>query len=315
MGLGAEGAGIWVSPRRLWLPTLGDTSSLLSVCAQGRGCVPIASQETCAPPSCPGGGPVLVADRDLAPVGDFPRDREGYSRELESIRASPQYAAVHPYLVEHPDHYAHLENVRRSEEAAARERSRHSESTRWTSPYRDGDRLELSLSASVASLVEADGTYWGGTAGAAYVFLLDANDADDQGDEGIFNLLFGDTLGGELRVHFLYRVDTQQEAEWITAIGFSPLLVNRFEQSIVRLPTLMGTVMPEVGLILRADRDPTWYVGWSLPFSLLVGHDVAFDIAARIFLVDEWIELAPEDESTEDPAEAIVMLSAGFRMP
>ena len=77
-----------------------------------------------------------------------------------------------------------------------------------------------------------------------------------------------------------------------------------------------GPTIPELGVIFRSDRDPTWYASWELPFSFLIDHDVAFDVAARFFVVDEWIELpddAPED--SDDPAEIILMLSAGFRLP
>ncbi len=130
------------------------------------------------------------------------------------------------------------------------------------------------------------------------------------------NFFMGDLLGAEVRAHFLYRADTVQEAEWITAVGISPVFSNRAGESIVRVPTYIGTVLPELGVIFRADRDPTWYAAWELPFSFLLDHDVAFDLVGRFFVVDEWIELpndAPED--SEDPAELIFMLNAGFRLP
>ncbi len=156
----------------------------------------------------------------------------------------------------------------------------------------------------------------GGTASFSYVFLLEDDDSDEDGaDDVIQNIFFGDTLGADLRVHFLHRVDAAQEAQWITAVGIAPALYNRFEHSVVRLPTFFGTAIPELGIILRADRAPTWYAAWSAPFSFLLTHDLALDVAARLFLVDDWIPKPDDEEDASDPVEVIGQLSIGLRLP
>lgn len=269
----------------------------------------MVDSEGCAVPTCPGSGMVYRVDRGLASVDDWPSDIEGFHRARERLQADPTLAGLP--LGEHPD-FADWERARRDEER------RRGADVRWVSRHReDADRLELSFGGTVGTLAQTPGTYLGATAAADWVFLIDAGDArDNDEEEAMLNFLFGDTLGAGLRAHFLYRADSAQAAEWITAVGVSATLLNRFEQSVLRLPTYLGTVLPEVGAVFRSDRAPTWYIAWDLPFSVLLDHDLALDIVARVFLVDDWIELpddAPPD--AEDTVETILTLGVGFRLP
>lgn len=311
--LEGELPGVWISSRALYTPL--DASAALSVCAEP-GCAPVGERRTCAPPECPGHGTLLVVARDVALVPPFPRDYGGYTRELDALRNDPRLASLAPHLVTHPEHAAREEQASRAREAQSREESRYRESVRWVSGHRHRERLELSLLGSIATLAEAGGSYAGVTATGSFGFLLrerDANEDDDK-DALLLGILVGDVLGAELRAHWLQRLDASQEAAWMVAVGVGPLLANRFERSVVRLPTMMGVLMPEVGAIFRADRDPTWYVGWSAPFSFLVTHDVAIDVTPRVLVVDEWIP-KPHPDAEDDPAEVVFMLSAGLRLP
>ncbi len=309
MWLSGDAPGVWITPRRIWAPAAQEP---LSACGAGR-CLPIVDRASCEVPECPGGGMTFAVAEDLVPVGAFPRDYGGYTQEVERLRADARLSGLG--LSSHPEESARAEQRRREEEARRREEQRHREPVRWVSAHRERDRLELSLFGSVATLAEAGGSFAGGTATLSLVFLLDDDESDetDRGDT-IMNVFFGDTMGADLRVHFLYRLDAAQEAEWITAVGVAPALGNRYADSAVRLPTFFGTLLPELGMILRADRSPTWYAAWSAPFSFLASHDLAIDLAARVFVVDDWIP-KPDVEDADDPVEAIFMLSAGFRLP
>lgn len=312
MWLGGQAPGVWIGPRQLWAPTAGEQA--LSACAPAGGCAPIVERTSCAAPACPGSGAVLVVAEEVA-VAAFPQDYDGFTRELEALRADPRLAALHPYLSTHPEHSERESARARHEEARRREERRHAESVRWVSEHRRGDRFELSLSGGAATLEHAGGAFLGGTAGLALAFWVDDDDADESDDEDtILNIFLGDTLGAELRVHFLHRVDGGQEAEWFTAVGIAPVLTNRFERSVVRLPTFFGTIAPELGVMFRADRDATWYVAWTMPFSFLITHDLALDLVPRLFVVDDWIP-KPDPDADSDPAELVFMLSAGFRIP
>jgi len=311
MSLQGESIGVWLSSDLVFST---GAAAPLSACASG-GCAPIVSSEACAPPACPGTGFVHRVGRSIADVSDWPSDVDGYQREHEQLLADPVFAGFG--LSNHPDYAEWQRRHQREERARRREERRHEEDVRWVSRHReDGERFELSLNGDVATLTETPGTYLGATAGVGLLYYADANDAEDEEDDFVLNFFVGDTVGLEMRAHFLYRVDTAQEAEWIAAVGLSSVFANRFSESIVRIPTYIGTALPEVGLMLRSDRSPTWYVAWDVPFSFLVDHDLAIDLNARVFVVDEWIEL-PSDapEGTEDPAEVILMLSAGFRLP
>ncbi|HJL19971.1 MAG TPA: hypothetical protein RMH99_30180 [Sandaracinaceae bacterium LLY-WYZ-13_1] len=305
MSLQAESPAIWLADDRVFGPA---GTEFLSACAAGRGCAPVVSHQACEPPACPGHGWVLRVTEQVADVPDWPTDVEGYQRALSALTDAPRLASLG--LQEHPD-------AARWRRETRDERRRHEQSVRWVSRHRDGDRLELSLGGAVATLGETPGTWVGATLAADYVFLHRARDSDER-DLGVTvaDVLVGDQIGASLRVHFLYRLDDTQEAEWITAVGISDAIQNRYETSAVRLPTFSGTLAPELGVILRADRDPTWYIAWDAPFSFLIHHDVAIDVAPRVMLIDDWIgppEDAPEDAS--DPVEVIVMVGAGLRLP
>ncbi len=312
MSIAGESAGVWLSGDRVF----GPNGAFLSACAPGHGCAPVVATEACAAPACPGSGSVYRVDRSIARVGDWPTDVEAYEREREVLAADPAIAAL-GIVTPHPDHAAWQSRRADRDRALERERRRHAEPVRWVSDHReDGERWELALSGAVATLTETPGTWLGGTASLGLVYYVDADDAEDEEDEFIMNFFMGDVVGAELRAHFLYRADTDQEAEWITAVGVAPVMANRAGDTVVRVPTYVGTVLPELGVILRPDRGATWYAAWELPFSFLVDHDLAIDVAARFFVIDEWVEPpadAPED--AEDPAEIILMLGAGFRLP
>ena len=313
LGLAGESPAVWIAPDRAWVPS---TTAYLSACAPGRSCAPVVSRDACAPPACPGRGVALTVAEGAAPVGDLPTDHDGYQRELEALRADPRSAPIRGSLSDHPDHADHERDARRQRESDERERRRRAEDPRWVSRYRDGDRWEAGASATVATLARGHGTWVGATASLGLGFQLRANDADEgDEEETFFNALIGDTFGLALRVHVLNRVDAQDQAgRWIGAVGLGPLVANRYERSVVRLPTVVGVAIPEVGAILRGDEDVQLYAAWSLPFSFLLTHEMALDVTARMMLVDGWGELpadAPEGESP--PSELIFGLSAGLR--
>lgn len=311
LSLAGESPAVWLSGDRVF----GPSGQFLSACAAGAGCAPVIETFACAPPTCPGAGAVHRVDRSIARVPDWPVDVDGYERERELLSADPALAALG--LSTHPDYSAWITRRDERNRAEERERLRHAEPVRWVSDHReDGERWELGLSGAVATLVETPGTWLGGTASLGLVYYVDADAAEDEGDEFLLNFFAGDVMGLEARTHFLYRADGGQEAEWITAIGMRPVFANRVADTVVRAPTYLGLVLPEFGVILRPDRAATWYASWEAALSFLVAHDAAVDVAARVFVIDEWVELAPDSpEDAEDPAEVVLMLSAGLRLP
>ena len=304
--LAREAPGVWLGHDRIYGP---DGYEPLSACGAG-GCAPVVRSERCRPPECPGLGRVYRVARDVGEVSDWPTDVEGYTRELGLLESASELR-----LEPHPQHVLYELEQRRRERADERERARHAESLAWISHLRSrADRIELSFSADVATFVETPGTYLGASAAIDFTFLLDSRDAlVEDGERWVLSSFLGDQLGGGFRAHVLYRLDSAQEAEWTIALGIGPLFVNRVSDSVVRVPSILGIVAPEMGLILRADRDPTWYAAWAAPFSLLLDHDTALDLVARVFFIDDW--LLPPAEGEEDPAEIILMLSAGVRLP
>lgn len=312
MSLFGEAPGVWVAPNQIYAASEAD---YISACAPGRGCARVVEATSCRAPRCPGAGSLHTVAENLAEVSLWPTDHDGHHHELELLRRDPRLADLP--MSDHPDHEAWEARRERAEAAGRDERLRHEESVRWVSRHRDeGERLELAFGTSIATLSETGGVYAGASASAGLVYLLDSHDAAAEDDEAVWNFFFGDVLGAELRAHFLYRLDGTQAAEWMTLVGVGPVLENRFEHSVVRIPTYIGLLLPEFGVALRADRDATWYVAWSAPLRLLVHHDLAVDFVGRVFVVDEWEELAPTaPEDAADPVEVIVALSVGLRLP
>jgi len=302
--LDLEHPGVWLSADRIY----GPGRDFLSACSSS-GCAPVVERHPCHAPECPGSGQVHTVARPVASIGDWPTDVEGFTRERQAILEDSELSRLPTSA--HPAHGAWAR-------ARERERARHEQSVRWVSPHRsDGERWELALGANVGTMAHAPGTWLGATASLNLVYYVPSHEADDSNeDDGFLGFMLGDTFGPELRTHFLYGADTTQAAEWVVAVGLTLVSGNRFEESVVRLPTFIGTVFPEIGVIFRSDQDATYYLGWDVPFSFLVDHDLAFDLAARVLLVPGWRELpadAPED--AVDPTEAIFLLNAGFRLP
>lgn len=304
MSLTAEAPAVWLGPDRVFGPAGAE---VISACASR--CAPIVSHTACAPLACPASGAVYRVATPVARVSDWPTDVGGYTRELDALRADGRVAALG--LSGHPDERAWRE-ARREDEA------RRAEGPRWVTEHRErGDRLELSIGAAVATLLETPGSWVGGTMAADWIFLHRARDSDERdSDDSLIDAMVGDQIGASLRAHFLHRVDGGQEAEWIAAVGVGDAFYNRYERSVLRLPSFSSIVAPELGVILRSDRDATWYIAWDAPVSILLDHDVALDITPRLFIVDDWIPLptdAPED--ADDPAELIFSIGVGLRLP
>lgn len=313
MSVTSQSPGVWLASDRIWSPS---AETFLSACGPD-GCAPVLDREACAAPECPGGGFVNRVAQGLADVPGWPTDYDGYRNASTALRNEPSLAALSAHFVPHPEHDERSRAAADRDEADELERRRHEESVRWVSRHREGDRVELALSADLATLADAGGSYAGGTASLGYVYLMHHRDAREDGGSGWMpTLLFGDVLGAELRVHALARLDEGQAARWMVAVGARPVLANRFEDSVLRMPSYWDLFMPEFGVIARDDMDTTWYVAWETPFSILLDHDVALDIAARVYVVDEWIELpADAPDEAEDPAEVILSLSVGMRLP
>ncbi|MEC7520834.1 MAG: hypothetical protein VYE22_13255 [Myxococcota bacterium] len=304
LSLQAEVPAIWIAPDRAFSRAGADP---VSACAER--CAPVVEEIACAPPACPGTGSIYRVAAPIARVSGWPTDVAGYSAELDALRGDPRVQLLG--LQSHPGEGAWREATRDEE-------ARHAEDPRWVSEHRErGDRLELSIELAVATLAETPGTWVGGSVAADWIFLHRARDSDERDfGDSLVDAIVGDQIGASLKAHFLYRADRGQEAEWIAAIGIGDALYNRYERTVVRLPTFSSIVGPELGLMLRSDRDPTWYIAWDAPVSILLDHDVALDITPRFFVVDDWIPLptdAPED--ADDPAELIFQIGVGLRLP
>lgn len=111
---------------------------------------------------------------------------------------------------------------------------------------------------------------------------------DDTTFEGAYvDTVFGESFGLDARVHLLLAADSPVGAPTLWLFGLTPCAYNyvgsETRTSRVRAPTVLGLILPEVGLAVRSGGPRSLYLAWSAPFAFLL-HD-AIALEARPTLV------------------------------
>lgn len=60
------------------------------------------------------------------------------------------------------------------------------------------------------------------------------------------------------------------------------LLTNRVDETAIRVPTVLGAIVPEMGAVFHRDGTSGAYVMWCLPFTLLLASNLALDLRPRV---------------------------------
>ena len=182
--------------------------------------------------------------------------------------------------------------------------------TEWVDDDDDGLHIEVSHSIGMGAIFSEQPPSFAGTVEIGLVGYLDRSFARDSNP--IPGLMIGDTLGLAARMTVLAN-GSQSNTAWAVAVGGSPIILDRLAGEIVRLPTLLGVMAPEVGVILRSLTEPALYLAWELPFALRMDDHVAVDIAVRVYAIDDW--LAPRiEEPGVEPWEIMTTVSMGVRL-
>ncbi|MGE0785946.1 MAG: hypothetical protein AB7S26_09680 [Sandaracinaceae bacterium] len=173
---------------------------------------------------------------------------------------------------------------------------------RFNADDRAGPGWAISAHALAAHTLEEQRWFVGGSLSAMLTLSLDMDGADEH-RHGALNGLLGDSFGLALRGHFFGRVDRGADASYAVAIGGQLVLVNALGGGDVRIPSLAGLVSPEVGVMIRSDRDPSFYFAWHAPFALLLESWFSLEARVSIFLIEDW--------RTVQGTEAMVAISIG----
>lgn len=97
--------------------------------------------------------------------------------------------------------------------------------------------------------------------------------------------LVGDTTGLDLRWRWFAYADEQGTLGFGTTLGVAPVLLNALGSSRVRVPSLIGLILPEFGVMFRTASPPRPYLAFSLPVAWRVGSGVFLDatVTALVF--------------------------------
>lgn len=258
---------VLVASDRAWLPgTEGEAP--LSVCAGDR-CRAVRAIEQCEVPRCPGPGRVAILAGGVADVPDYPTDRGGFDRERDAIVRDAELGALAGWM-------GYLPEVPRTPPPE------------W---YTDDDRRtvrwELSLAVGASYLANTDVGAGELVLGGGIRFPIDWGTSED---DDFLGVMLGSSMGADLRVHVIPNLRGQTFDEYAVAIGVAPTFAMIPGGDIVRLPSIWGLIVPEIGGIARGDRDAALYMQWNLPVAFLLDAHAALEARATVMMIDDWVE-------------------------
>lgn len=100
----------------------------------------------------------------------------------------------------------------------------------------------------------------------------------------------GESLGIEARAHAWFPWSASGGASTVIALGvaatFDNFLGVRSETSRVRVPAVLGAVLPEIGAAVRTSGQVGFYLAWSIPVAVLVSRSVALELHPSAYLID-----------------------------
>ena len=242
----------------------------VSVCAD-EVCARVVEVQTCEAPECPGPGRLLVLERGVRSVSAFPTGVEEFQEEIASMSADPVLSALATRFSQHPDY-----DPNAGSDAA------------------HGWSLHFGFAVEAATRGDGGGLLFGG---AGEIGLRLGMDPDD----GMFESFIGDRATLVVRGGYLLPT-LPQRSEGLGFVGASLELENRIADSSFQVPSALSLVLPELGVLLRAEDGPSFYARFSLPVKIVVGD--ALGVEARF----EWT-LA--ERANGDGVESIIGVSIG----
>lgn len=101
----------------------------------------------------------------------------------------------------------------------------------------------------------------------------------------ILQTAFGNAWGVDLRLNaFGATHGSTTLAAGVAFVATHALVTNGWSAR-VRLPSVLGIAVPEVGLATRPGRDPALYASWSAPFAFLTSRTFALEVEPRAFII------------------------------
>lgn len=189
----------------------------------------------------------------------------------------------------------------------------HATDDEWGSGEESGGHLEISHQIGLGAIWTEQPPYFTGSVEVALVAYLEREMARDDRDEPlVFGLVLGDTIGLAPRAMILAN-GSDVAAPWAAAVGGGLVFRNRIADSAVRVPTILGSLLPEIGAMFRAATAPAFYLAWEAPFSIRMDRRVAMDVVFRVYAIDDWLSRRVEEPNV-DPWNYVLTVGLGVRL-
>jgi hypothetical protein len=273
-----QAIGVWVRDDIAWTPEhraddeMPPSMQAKLVC-DGQTCARVLVRVRCYKPECPDQGSLLVLDRKLGAHGPWPRERVAWERLMIELASDPELerllpgAPIFPELprVPTPPPERRLGMARSDsrafypEIAAAAEGALLPRAETWLA----GPSLRLALRKTHP----VQDTTWGGHIGEAVA---------------------GDGWGLDLRFKLLRELDTERSRTFLSA-GAAIAAENAIGRSTtdgrLRVPSVIGLVLPEVGAAAFLEEPVRLYTSHGLPFYFLLTQAFALEMRPAFTLV------------------------------
>lgn len=183
----------------------------------------------------------------------------------------------------------------------------------WGSGREEGLHLEIAHLIGMGAIMTEDPPYFAGTLELAFVAYLDDEIARDNREESFWwGFFIGDTMGFAPQAMVIAN-GSDVAAPWATAVGGGLVFQNRLVGGPVRVPSILGSLLPSIGAIFRAHTATAFYLCWEAPFSIRMDPHVTMDVAFRIYAIDDWLQPRVEQPGVE-PWNYVMTTSIGVRL-
>lgn len=225
-----------------------DAARARRVCA-GERCASVVTPEPCEDARCPMPGKRLVLDRPIAGVSDWPDDDDDEQSLVTELRRDDVLA---PLLSERGDGRTPITwGIRR-----------------FLPPDPPDPPFFWETAASAAGMALHDE----GRLAFGAELAIGASTSFDYSRPS--DWAFGNSWGVSARFGAY-----AGPARYVGALGLdNQNIVGAFDRSRVRVPALIGVVVPEVGLLFAPNATAAPLLRWRLPFDVLLTRTLAVDV-------------------------------------
>lgn len=177
----------------------------------------------------------------------------------------------------------------------------------------EGLHLEISHLIGMGTIMTEDPPYFSATLDLDFVVYLEDESARDDRDESLWwGFFIGDTIGLAPQAMVIAN-GSDIAAPWAVAVGGGLRFQNRLLGGPLRVPSILGSLLPSIGAIFRAHTATAFYLCWEAPFAIRMDRHVALDVAFRIYAIDDWLQPRIEQPGVE-PWNYVTTVSMGIRL-